>query len=210
MTEQTAVQNCPSHTESYRGRRKTMPYGSDEVGPWEFTCSRCGHTWTVDPPALELRVKVEVEAEAKLDVIGYFNGLHPSAQEEYQEFDLERVGYGEEWERPVAFLWTDDVDLCSILPTHVITPPGQPQIARELIDVTDQQVRLDSRGGRSVWGQDAEWTEADFATLRKAVPWLDAWHASQGGYDAEDSEDLARRPGPNDVPLQMPEEAGDD
>ena len=168
---------------------------------YDRKCVECGHKWSVTPPALEVEIEVSIKAEVKIDVVTYFNGLPASAQESYKtiEFDdpeIANLDYSEEWERPMAFLFPQDVGgPISVLPSYGTG------IMREWVEEDDSSISVRARSGEHEYGRASEWTEADFETLRAGVPWLDAWHHEQGNHGAVDPADLARTPGPLDDPL---------
>lgn len=195
MTE-TDVQNC-EHT-SYRMNRGWPDRETGKVGDYEFACSDCPHTWTRPAPRLEVEVRVEVRAEARVDIITYFTMLSEAGRKAYTK-DLPSEEEYEPWERPMLFLTSDlDVEMITLIPYRPFTDRGEPQPVRESVDTDDVRTMITTREGRTAHNYD--WTEEDFNTLRAAVPWLDKVHVKLNEELSE--EDLARTPGPLDTPLE--------
>jgi hypothetical protein len=116
---------------------------------------------------------VEIRVDTAVDLVRFFTELHESGRGDYWRLDIEQWGFDEEWERPVAYVmaWLDD-DI------SVAEAAGK-GVVRSWVDTDWRSVR---------------WVEKQFDQLVAAVPWL---HRAEPLSD----EELARIPGPNDVPL---------
>lgn len=141
---------------------------------------------------LTVEVSATVRVRQKVDVVALFTGMAEHDRKRYRTLDLAELGMSREWERPAAFLWPEEDDL---VPLSLVSGAQTPVWG----DIDMTEVRLQQRGGNSVHGREAEWTEGDFETLTAQVPWLRDFHASLT--KRLTPEELARIPGPDDVPL---------
>jgi hypothetical protein len=195
-------QACP-HS-SYRQSPGWPDRETQAIGPTVVTCLLCGMVEVFPAPELEVEIAVQVEVNAKVDLVRYFERLTPAQQKHYMEVELDDNYGGEEWERPMAFLSSDvenDLGIVDVVPFRPFPERGSraPQIVRQTVDVDQEPERVTIREGKVAYGRG--WTEDDFNSLRARVAWLDKAHAAL----EEQDEDLARRPGPNDVPLSFRE-----
>lgn len=115
-----------------------------------------------------------VRISTTIDLIAFYAEMPESQRAEYWNHDIAEWGYDAEWERPIAYAmaWVDDGG-------DVMEPMGR-GVVRSFVD-TD-------------WSDGPRWSEEDFDALAAGVPWLDR-------RERLSPEDLARIPGPNDVPL---------
>lgn len=198
MTTEQQQAECP-HS-SYRQERGWPDLETQVIGATVVTCKLCGMVEEFPAPELEVEIRFEVQIEARVDLVRYFERLTPAQQRSYKETDLD--DYDEEWERPIAFLASgldDDFGIVDVVPFRPFPERGSraPQIVRQSVDVEPERERVTIREGKSAY--DRDWTEEDFRALRARVGWLDQMHAL---LELEDEEDLARRPGPLDTPLE--------
>lgn len=159
---------------------------------------------------LVFSVTQEVRVTTKVDLVGFFASLNVVEQSVYADTNLHEFGLTEEWQRPLAYLYNcldvdveapsvggfaaSDVSVDAILDDRVTRRPGS------------DCVRFGAR----------EFSTGDYATLVASVPWLaereDALAFERTLSDATDpsieaekraaaAAELARVPGPRDVPL---------
>lgn len=138
--------------------------------------------------ALSLEVTATIRVRQTVDLVAVFAGLHAVDQQHYQSLDLAEVGFEEEWERPLAFLWPEDDD---VVPFNLSRSVNAPVWG----DIQECEVRLRQRGETRHYGREAAWSEADFDMLVAQVPWMAAFHRPVS------EDDLSHLPGPDDVPL---------
>ena len=142
--------------------------------------------------SLTVEVTATVKVRQSVDIVALFQNMDERNQKWYRDLNIDELGMEAEWQRPLAFLWPEDDDM---VPLHMVR--GASTHPRG--DIDDAAVRLSARGTTSVYGRDAEWTESDFETLTAQVPWLRHFHEKLNQPISE--HDLARLPGPDDVPL---------
>lgn len=145
-------------------------------------------------PATSLIVEVSatVKVRQSINMVDLFAQMNERDRERYRTFDPAEVGAEASWERPTAFLWPEDDDL---IPFQMVS--GAPGAVRG--DIDDARIQLSKRGDEPVYGRDSDWSETDFETLIAKVPWLRTFHASLD--QPVSAYDLARIPGPDDLPL---------
>lgn len=144
-------------------------------------------------PAMVVEVTMTVKVAQTIDMVKTFTDLNEADQQRYVTMGIAELGFEFEYERPMAFLWPDEDDL---IPFTMCPGDGFPNG-----DISDSDMRLNTRAGERVWGKDARWTEADFDTLVAAVPWMNAHYTRLRALAAMSDDDVARLPGPDDVAL---------
>ena len=195
-----------NHFAHYRMEPPWPDPETGKLGEYTGTCTECGFQWTRPAPILEVEATFSIRAEARIDLVAYFNALPKRAQEAYRTLDVEGLGYAE-WERPSVFLTQNaEVEDLLLVQHRPFADPGDPQPVREIVDMDEVSVVVTKRAGFAAY--DRWWVEEDFNLLRGQVPWLDLVHKKIEQGDELDEEDLARIPGPLDVPISFtdPEE----
>ena len=126
------------------------------------------------PPELTVRSRVDIRVNHTTDLVTFYRelGKNPHAQQEYWEQDLEGA---EEWERPLSYLasWLDE--------GIWLEEPSREGGIRTMVD----------------WDWidfDRGWSKDRYSMLLAEVPWMVP-------RESVPPEELARMPGPNDVPL---------
>jgi hypothetical protein len=127
----------------------------------------------------QLRLETEVRYKATVDLVAYFTKItDPRMRAFYWKVDLTEWSEGEEYARPLAYLYG------------------------ELDDETGglgSLVHWDDSDGWDLRGK--AWGEEDFRALVAAVPWLAPPEDLTDEERAQREEDEKRLPGPHDVPM---------
>lgn len=139
-----------------------------------------------------VEVVATVQMRQQIDLVTFFRSLPPAAQVRYRNLDISEAGMDAEWERPLAYLWPDESD---VVPLELV--PGASTSTRG--QITDAQIRVQSRAEGLVDGRQCEWTEEDFRALLAQVPWMSRVHEAISGLISDEA--LARITGPDDIPL---------
>lgn len=118
----------------------------------------------------------EIQIRNQVNLVDFFKAIPETQRAGYWHFDVNEYGFDTEWERPIAFVmaWLDDRN--SVGGAH------GPGISRSWVD-------------ENTWDNFyCKWEEDHFIQLCEAVPWL-------APESILSPEDIARIPGPLDVPL---------
>lgn len=143
---------------------------------------------------LIVRVEAEVRVEQLVDLPAYFQDLSEGERKSYRLFAQQNdEGYAE-WELPVAYLTQGFYETL-----EVNLPFLSSDVADfEHVDIDNVETYTAARKGSFV---SSRFTPEDFDLLRAQVHWLDTVHRVLNDEDEASEEDLARIPGPNDIPL---------
>ena len=144
------------------------------------------------PASLTVQVTATIKVRQNVDLVALFATMDERDRQRYRNLDIADLGMESEWERPLAFVWPEEADVVPLT-----LAPG----ARSPVwgDIDDATVRVEQRDGEAVYGREAQWSRADFDALIARVPWLRSFHESLSR--TLSTEDLARIPGPDDVPM---------
>ena len=154
----------------------------------------------------ELVMKVEFEAEIKIsaivDMVEHFSTMPEIMRPHYWDFDILETGFADEFERPVAWVADALYDESSGFGSGNVRG-GRPGFDDGDMDgFWDIRVKRESSLPYRPPDRLSRWTEADFAVLVAAVPWLNP-------PEPPDTIDTSRMPGSMDRPLfTIPEESG--
>lgn len=147
-------------------------------------------------PQLKVRLEATVRVEQDLDLLRYLQQLPAAGRQRYMGLDLSG-GY-EEWERPVVFLSPDEGDF-----NMQMVPIINEVSTFDRVDIDESEVEVRFRTGSTGYVFERFGPE-DFNILREHVPWLDHFHTSlEAGVEDAAEEDIARIPGPFDIPLDL-------
>lgn len=151
---------------------------------------------------LLVEVTAEWRVETTVDLVSYFNGLTEADCAEYIVAEASGVedGYAQ-WEFPMRWIGPQDGD----------GPGGwlnyHKAIVREDVDLDNVGSHVRERIGYEgrTGNLGASWTEQDYHDLCDHVPWMSVHRTAlaESGDGALSPEDLARIPGPRDVPLSF-------
>jgi hypothetical protein len=150
-----------------------------------------------EQPSIQVSFQTSVNLDAEVDMVTYFTHLPESWRKGYFETDLDNSGYGEEWERPLAYLvslMSENAMGLGVFDRGIKAGFGDGDIEDDWR--IKRRVRMEPE---DQWDSEVNWTEKHFSDLVEQVPWLDPerWSADQ----ERRAEMLSRMPGPYDVPL---------
>lgn len=153
---------------------------------------------TAATPSLLVEFQYEVRYEQEIDLVAFFSSLGESGRADYLRFVTENDQGYLEWEWPVAYIsnWVcEDLYVETSLPQQhtseqVDIEPDYANWVRHMTGDVEPRKRYDKF--------DAGHAEH----LLAKVPWMAATHKIALGQEVEENAaELARIPGPRDVPL---------
>lgn len=136
---------------------------------------------SADRPLLTVEIRQEVVHEVTVDLVTHFESLSERERDNYRRMDSDAFVYRDEWSWPMEYLTPEDDGYGSSDGFDGLTGPGvAPGLGYS--DPPDVTVRRRDRTS----GDRPRWTEADFAVLLGAVPWLAAFHNAREGLGSEE------------------------
>lgn len=143
---------------------------------------------------LIVEIETEVRVEQLVDLPAYFNGFPEGERASYRHYAEANEGGYADWELPVAYLSQ------GVYETLEVNLPFLSFDCSDFERSDIDEVRTETRAYKGQFVS-RHFSIDDYDFLRSKVAWLNAVHALLNGEEGASEEDIARIPGPHDIPL---------